>query len=140
MRLVEVDRLDPEPPQRGIQRVAEVPARETDVVGAVAHRKAPLGREHDLAAYLRRLLGEPAPDDLLRGAVAVDVGGVDQGAARLEEGVELRVRYALVGLGAERHRAERQGGHGAAASPKRAVLHGHVLTRTASTKLGSTQR
>ena len=60
-------------------------------------------------------------------AAAVDVGGVDQRAAGLDEGVELRVRARLVGLVAERHRAEREGRHGAAAAPERAVLHGHVL-------------
>ena len=61
--------------------------------------------------------------------LAVDVGGVDQGAAGLDEDVELRVGPLLVGLAAERHRAERQGRHGAAAPPEVAVLHGQVLTR-----------
>ena len=38
----------------------------------------------------------------------VDVGGVDQVAAGLEERVELGVASRLVGLGAEGHGAERE--------------------------------
>ena len=58
---------------------------QADVVGAVAHREAALGREHDLVAHVRRAGRQPAADDLLRGAGGVHVGGVDEGAAGLDE-------------------------------------------------------
>src|SRR4051812_15032495 len=66
--------------------------RQPGVVGALARREAPLGRQDDLTADAGRLPGEPAPDDLLRDAAAVDIGGVDQGAPGLDERVELRMR------------------------------------------------
>ena len=48
----------------------------------------------------------------------VDVGGVDQVAAGLEEPVELLVRPVLVGLVAEGHGAQREGRHDGAARPR----------------------
>jgi hypothetical protein len=51
--------------------------------------------------------GQPAADDLLGPAVRVDVGGVDQRAARRDEPVELGEGVSLAGLVAERQRAER---------------------------------
>ena len=54
----------------------------------------------------------------------VHVRGVDQGAAGLDEAVELRVDAGLVGLRAEGHGAERERGHRAAAVAKGSVVHG----------------
>ena len=87
VHLVEVDPLDPEPPERGVERVAEMPARGAEVVRPLPHREARLGRHHHLPR-LGRVRLQPAPDDLLRGAGAVDVGGVDEVAARRGIGVE----------------------------------------------------
>ena len=104
VHLVEVDRVDTEAPQRGVERAGEVARREAALVGARPHREAALGREHDAVGDLGRPGGQPAADDLLGDPGGVDVGGVDEGAARGDEGVELLVRAGLVGLGAERHR------------------------------------
>ena len=103
--------VDAEPAQRGVERAPQVAAGEADVVGPVPGREAALGGEHDPVADVGRAGRQPAADDLLRGAAGVDVGGVDEGAAGLDERVELRVRALLVGLVAERHRAERVARH-----------------------------
>ena len=64
VHLVEVDPLDPEPPERGVERVGEVAAREAEVVRARPHREAALGGDHHLRG-LGRVRVEPAADDLL---------------------------------------------------------------------------
>ena len=64
------------------------------------------------------LLGDPG---------RIDIGGVHQGAAGLDEGIQLRVRSGLVGFRAECHGAERESGHGAAAAAEGAIFHPPIL-------------
>ena len=64
-------------------------------------------------------------------AAGVDVGGVDQRAAGLDEAVELGMRSGLVGLGAEGHRAEAELGNGASTAAESAIVHG-LLSITAA--------
>src|SRR5207302_7283523 len=92
---------------------------------------AALGGQHHWLGDVGRAAGEPAPDDLLRPPVAVNVGRVHQVAAGLEEPVKLLVRPRLVGLDAERHRAQAQARHRAAASSQSSVLHTARLSAAA---------
>jgi hypothetical protein len=90
--MVEVEVIGLQPAQAVLTGLADVVGRQVPVVGAGAHRLIQLGREHDPVPA--PALGQPAADDLLRGAVAllhvgrlrpaVDVGGVEQVDAVLE--------------------------------------------------------
>jgi hypothetical protein len=55
------------------------------------------------------MAGEPAPDDLLGGAFAVHVGGVDEVAAALDVGGEDVAGCLLIGFRAESHGAKSEG-------------------------------
>ncbi len=123
VHLVEIDRVDTEASERRVERGGEVPARQAEVVGAVAHWETPFCGKDDLLAC-RAPLGQPAADDLLADSAAVHVGGVDQIAADFQVTVELCVRCVLVGLGAERHGAQRERRYDRAARAKIPVLHG----------------
>ena len=88
---------------------------------------ARLGREHDLVAAA----GDRAPDQLLVAALAVGLGGVDQGDAAVERAVDRP--HALVVLGGavvagEAHRAEADGTH---LRPVRSQSPVHARTRYA---------
>jgi hypothetical protein len=128
MHLVEVDLLEAEAAERIVERLAEMPARQADIVGAVAHRKAPLGGDDRLAGFGRARL-QPASDDLFRLAGAVDVGGIDEIAAPGEIVVEQLVRGGLVGLRAEGHGAEAIGGDDGPAGTELAIIHFFLLMR-----------
>jgi hypothetical protein len=69
-------------------------AREARAEGTGVHRPVDLGREDDGVAGGELLDG--AADDLLRGAGAVDVGGVPEGDAEIERLAEDRLRGVLV--------------------------------------------
>ena len=105
MGLVQIDRVDAEPPKARVQRPGQVGAGQPLVVGPVAHREAALRRDDDLVPDPRPSR-QPTADDLLRHAPRVHVGGVDEVAAPLDEPVELSVRHLLGALVAERHRAD----------------------------------
>ena len=105
--LVEVDPVGLQPPERRLDRLADVRARAAGRL-AVAEVVAELRRQHDLVAAA----GERAADDLLAAAaVAVDVGGVEERDARLERGVDHRPRRGLVDPAAEVVAAEPDDGH-----------------------------
>ena len=72
-----------------------------------------LGREHHLVAGLELL--EQFAEQSLRVTVRIGVGGVDQAAARVEEGCQLvaslvLVRAACPGAGSERQSADPDAG------------------------------
>jgi hypothetical protein len=123
VHLVEVDVLDAQAPQRGVQGSPEVPPREPDVVGALTHGEPALGGENQLRR-VGGVVGQPAADDLLRDAGAVDVGGVDERAPALDERLQDLAGGRLVCLGTEGHRAQRLRGHDRPAVPERGVPHG----------------
>jgi len=130
VRLVEVDRVNAEPGQRGLERPGEVPSGQPDAVRVGSHRETSLGGEHDGFGEVSRSVVEPTADDLLRDAGRVDIGSVDQGAAGLDETVQLRVRFGFVGFGAEGHGAERERQHHTAAVAKGSVVHSCTLGRS----------
>ena len=122
----------PQPAQARLAACDEVVAREAGVVGPVPHRQARLGGEqHAVAPAAQRLA-----DDLLRHAVGVDVGGVDQVDAGVEAQVDLARGAGDVGHpdrrvrapAAEGHRAERQRRDAQAGAAELAVLHSQPPT------------
>ena len=97
---------------------------------AVGRHHAALGGDQDLVA-LGRILLQPGADDRLRLAALVarhpariDVGGVDEGEAGIDEGVEQLVRGRLVGRPAEHVAAEGDGGEFEARFAELALFHG----------------
>ena len=80
-----------------------------------------LGGEDDVVAGHH--VADQRADQLLRGALAVPGGGVDQRAARLGEGDHLVARLVLVGVAAPGERAETQTGHPKPRPAEVALLH-----------------
>jgi hypothetical protein len=104
MDLVQVEPLRSETTKRCLDPHADVTTRRAEVVHAVAGGEAHLRGEHDVVTpTLQR-----APGDLLRLALGVHVGRVDEVAARFEEAVDELATRRLVGFASERHRSEAQ--------------------------------
>ena len=91
--LVDVDVVGAQAPEARVARLHHVLAREPAVVGPLARRPEHLRREHDV---LPRDALERAPEQLLRLAERVDVGGVERLDARVERGAHARARAVLV--------------------------------------------
>ncbi|OEI67483.1 hypothetical protein Cus16_2920 [Curtobacterium sp. ER1/6] len=127
VHLVQVDVLDAEPLERGVEGDPEVSAGQPEVVRAVALREAALRGEDDLLR-LGRVRGEPAADDPLGLVARVDVGRVDEGAAGGDERVDDLVGGGFVGFAAERHGAEGQRRHRCPAVAEESVVHGRDAT------------
>ena len=101
VELVEVDVVDPEAAQARVAGGAD-PVRLQPGPAGVADGHADLrGQDHLVAAAL-----QPGRERPLAEAVAVDVGGVDQRPAGIDEGVQHPVRVVLRGLAAHEHGAE----------------------------------
>src|SRR5690606_2272281 len=83
---------------------------------------AGLGGQHHVVA--RHDVAEKRAQELLAGAVAVPRGGVDEGAAGLDEGAELVAGLVLVGVASPRERAQPQTGDPQTGSAERALWHG----------------
>jgi serine/threonine-protein kinase len=103
VELVEVDRVDAHPAQAGVAGLDD-PVRREPAAAGIGDGEAALRRQHDLVAVVR----QPRRERLLGAAVGVDVGGVDEVAAGLEEAVEHPVRLVGGGLGAHQHRPDAQ--------------------------------
>ena len=129
VNLIQVNRLEPQPMQRGIQRAGQVARRQPGAVRRVIHRHTALGGQHHGLGDIGRAACEPAADDLLRPPAAVHVRRVHHRATGLDEAVELLVRPALVRLGTERHRPQAQARHRAAAASQHAIVHKATLPR-----------
>ena len=90
VELHEIDGLDAEVVTRTLDPAAEVVV---GVEGEIEWYTAPELRRHDERL---RPLAQELPDKALGAAVAVHVGGVDEGHARVDGGVEGRQRLAVV--------------------------------------------
>ena len=132
MHLPQVDVVGAEPAQRGVQRAQQVPAR------AVAARGRGPARSPALVAITTSSRGtsvvQQRADQRLGVAVAVDVGGVDQRAAGLQNALSWSAASSLVGVPAPGHGAEPEPGDRQPAAAERSLLHGLNLiqSRTAS--------
>lgn len=94
VQLQEIDVVGAEPPQRCLGCPDEPRARRAGVLRAVAHRQRCLRREQDLIASALHGRAE----DLLRGAVRVDVGRVEQRDAGVEAEVDKIPCLARIGI------------------------------------------
>jgi len=92
--LIEIDMVDLEPPERGIDGIEDVLARQPPVVRPLAHLVVDLGRDDDFVALGEVL--ERAPQHLLADAERVDVGGVEEVDAVLERALDERPRRFLI--------------------------------------------
>ena len=122
VQLHEVEGVDAEVRTRAVGPGAEV--LERVVLGLLRHPPAHLRGDRDARVGV---VDEPAADERLAAAVAVDVGGVEERDARRERGVEHGERVVLVDLapvGAELPGAEADHRDGAAGASEGAGLHG----------------
>ena len=132
--LVEVDVVGAEAAEAVVDLGHDGLARQAHGVAALAHRAPELGGDDDLVAVGH--VGQGPPDDLLAGAVGVDVGGVEEVDAGVEglgdEGpAGLLVEAPLVGAAvgdAVAHAAEADLGDLEAGGTQSSVPHG-VLPR-----------
>jgi hypothetical protein len=107
VHLVEVDVIDAEPGEARVEGLGEVLAGETQPVRVIRGREVSLGGDDQLVGE-SGVVGEPASDDALGLATAIDVCGLDEVAIGLDERVELFAGVGLVGLLAECHGAQAQ--------------------------------
>jgi hypothetical protein len=91
--------------------------------------RAGLGGQHDLVAHLELL--HQLAEQALGVAVRIGVGGVDEGAAGVEEGCQLVAGLVLVRAARPGARAEAQSAHPQAGPAQRPKLHGGTLHRSA---------
>jgi hypothetical protein len=75
--LVEVDMVEPEPREAGVDLVQQVVAAGAGVVRPLAHRPHALGGDHHLVARHAQGL-QRAADELLALPGGVEIGGVDE--------------------------------------------------------------
>ena len=98
-----------QPAEGSVQIPADLPGGQAGpVVGAVqlvAHGEHELGDEDDLLPAAAAL-GEPLADDLLAGAAAIHVGGVEEGDALLNGLVHDAKAFLLVAQSAKGHGAQ----------------------------------
>src|SRR3712207_702606 len=87
MALVEVDVVDLQAPQRGVDLLVDLTGRQAPVV--VGHREVDLRRE-DVARAV--VAGQDLAPRLFRGAAAVHVRGVEEGDAGVERRSRARLR------------------------------------------------
>ena len=102
--VVEVDAIGLEALEALFDLADDVPAVVARVVDVLAAAAVDLGAEHGVVALARGL--QPVADDGFALAVVVDVGGVDEVAARGVVGVEDGVGSGGVGAAAEHHGAQ----------------------------------
>ena len=97
-----------QPAEGVVQVTTDLPSGQAGlVVGAVslAHGRVELGDEDDLLPAAAAL-GEPLADDLLAGAAAIDIGGVEEGNALLNGLVHDAEAFLLVAQSAKGHGAQ----------------------------------
>ena len=111
--LVQVDPVGAQPPQRVLHLADDPAPRAALLVRVGAHRAVELGGQDDVVAAT----GERLADDLLRLALAVHVGGVDEVDPGVERGVDDADRLLVIRVaprsehhGAEAHLADRDAG------------------------------
>ena len=127
MALVEVDVLDVQTPQARIDLRADVFARETAIVGTVAHREEHLRREHDRIA--REIL-DRAADDFFGAAARVDVRGIEERHAQFVRAPHARARrrfFHAAAVGEPRSESHRGNLH--APLPDVPILHARRFLR-----------
>src|SRR5689334_13439376 len=132
VHLVEIDAIGAQAAEALVARAPDVVRGEPAVVRPFAHLRVDLGREDD-SVPSRRVLREPAPDDLLRDALAglpaVDVGRVEEVDAGVERAIHDREAVGLARERPEVHRAEAEAAHAQTGTAETDVVHDVVLSR-----------
>jgi len=93
MDLVEIDIIGAQAVQAVVDLGKDGAARQAGTVGAGPHARIDLGRQHDLLAPSEILDG--AADDLLRRAVRIDIGGIEEGDAKFDRLAQQRPALVL---------------------------------------------
>ena len=125
VHLPQVDVVDAEPLERGVQGADQVAAGGVGVALALAPPDAGLGGQHDLVALAD--VADEGADQPLGVTVGVARGGVDQRASGPDEGGQLLASLVLVGVAAPRHRAQAQARDGESRRTEEPLLHGQTL-------------
>ena len=124
MDIVEIDRLDAQPRQAGVQCLGQMRCLVVEAPPLLAGDPA---LRRDGKGRLSAPALQPVADHGFRPAHAVDVRGVDMGDAKLDTGVQHGHR-AFVGRGpieiGERHRAIAEHADGGASLAQFSLLHG----------------
>jgi len=126
VQVVQVDAVGLQAAQAGLDGAGEVEAAGAVVVGSLAHGGDALGGQDHVIALAIGL--QHVAQDLLGGAAAVDVSGVDEVDATLECDVGDARGLGLVGAVAPGHRAQAQLRDAHAAAPQLSVLHDTSLS------------
>src|SRR4051812_39404782 len=133
VRLIEVDVVNLQPPQRRVDALEDVLAREPTVVGSIAHRPVQLRKDLQPLASLAL---ERTPHYLLRAPARVGVRGVKRRDAALQRRANAGLGGLIADLAAVRHPiAIGQLADLEAATTKNAVVHG--VRRYASGDIGA---
>ncbi|MCY1203585.1 hypothetical protein D9M72_150900 [compost metagenome] len=115
-----VDVVRRQPVQAVLHRAQDPGPRIVPVVGRRLHRVAQLGGKHPVVA----VGGQQAPDHLLRRALGVYVGGVDEVHAVVARAGDDAGGFDLIGLVAEHHGAQAKCRNAQVAGAEAAVGHG----------------
>jgi hypothetical protein len=120
--VVQIENLDavgPQALQARVDGAAHVTARGAARVHVAPRRVDALRRDDEAFA----LAADELAEDLLRASFVVLIGGVEEVDAGVAAGADHRRRRALVGIAAERHRAEAQLRHLHAARAENPIFH-----------------
>jgi hypothetical protein len=121
VHLIQVDVVGAEPPQRILDRGHDPASRATAMVGVIVERHEEFGGDYDVVAAALQCLA----DELLRLALRVHVGGVDEVDPCVEGPLDDADAFVVV-LGApvaEHHGAKAQVADRDAGTPERTVFH-----------------
>lgn len=112
MQVVEVDALDAEPRERGVELRPQRLGTAVDRFHAVDQRHTAFAREHEFIATAAPL-AQGAPDELFIPAAAVERGRIEHADALIKS----RVQKRQTGLGRRRHAVGVTQGHAAETDP-----------------------
>ena len=118
MDLIEIDEIGAETAQAVVDFAEDRLARQPGAVRSRPHPAMDLGRDHDILAA-RELL-QRAADDFLRGAVGIDVGGIEEIDPELERLLDQRPAVFLIERPWMRAAIRNAVGHAADAQPRHA--------------------
>ena len=128
--LIEIDVIEAEAAQAGVNLVHDVHAREAHAIGLRTHAHAHFGSDHQIFARQPELR-ERFPDDLLGLAFGIDIGRIDEIDAGVERGLDLRLGFGHpetpddfpASLAAVGHGAQTDLGHEQAGAAQQTITH-----------------
>ena len=130
--LVQVDEVGVEPLQRGVARFDDVLARQPEAVARAVVRAAVALRRNHYVVTIHADLAQRSPQHFFRGAVGVNVRGVEEIDAGVDRAGDERFRFTVFEhpvaplLGPVRHHAEADARHGDTRAAEVCVFHRSV--------------